>query len=257
MNTKLIENRSTPLSIDQSKLFIIIAIGRSGSQILLQIMKTFDGCSGKSLEAREPRESAIRRLSLYRYVTKSNDFRPLEKFILENWVDEYFVEKTPTSIFCLPQIQKKFPLANYIFLERHPMKILLSLLNFVPAGDEDIHFRKRSIINGSAEENDLLLNPEVFHSKQILKSIKLQKTYKSLFENQITIRYENFVEHFESTLKIIGKKFGIKPNIDLAKKVFSKPSGSSINNTYFIKSISDEQAIKNIAEACKLWNYDN
>jgi len=106
------------------------------------------------------------------------------------------------------------------------------------------------------KEEDLSLNPEIFYSKLSLSGIKLQKTYKSLFKNQITIRYEDFVENFEQNLRRIEKKIGLKPNIELAKEVFSKPSTSSINNTFFIKSISDEQAIKNIKEACRLWDYD-
>ncbi len=223
-----------PASIDQSKLFIIIAPGRSGSQILLHVMNTFDGCSGNTIESRDYEAEG---LSLYRFVIKQNDFSYLEKFILEHWADEYFVEKTSNSIFCLPQIHKRFPNANYIFLERHPLEILLSNLNYVPSGEEGFKFRKNLLLQGHVEkEEDLSLNPEIFYSKLILREIKLQKTYKSLFKNQITIRYEDFVENFEQNLRRIEKKIGLKPNIELAKKVFSKPSTSSINNKYFIIS---------------------
>ncbi|MCH6574818.1 MAG: sulfotransferase [Bacteroidetes bacterium] len=244
----------TPASIDQSKLFIIIGHGRSGTQILLQVMKTFDGCSGNAFESRDYETGG---LSLYRFVIKQNDFSYLEKFILEHWADEFFVEKTTNSIFCLPQIHKRFPNANYIFLERNPFKILLSFLNYLPPAEEGVKFRKKFLLQGHFEkEEDLSLNPEIFYSKLILREIKLQKTYKSLFKNQITIRYEDFVENFEHNLRRIEKKFGLKPNIELAKEVFSKPSTSSINNTYFIKSISNLEAIKNITEACRLWDYD-
>jgi len=244
----------TPASIDQSKLFIIIAPGRSGSQILLQVMNTFDGCSGNTIESRDYEPGG---LSLYRFVINQNDFSYLEKFILEHWADEFFVEKTTNSIFCLPQIHKRFPNANYIFLERNPFKILLSFLNYLPPAEEGVKFRKNLLLQGQFEkEEDLSLNPEIFLSKIILREIKLQKIYKELFKNQITIRYEDFVENFEQNLRRIEKKFGLKPNIELAKKVFSKPSTSSINNKYFIKSISDLEAIKNIKEACRLWNYD-
>ena len=94
--------------IEQSKLFFIIGIGRSGTTILQEVMNTFKGFCNL-YESRVGPD----RISCYSYILKNNDFSYLEKYIKNNWTDEYFVEKTPNSILCLPQLFKRYPKANY------------------------------------------------------------------------------------------------------------------------------------------------
>jgi len=111
---------------EQRKLFFIMGLGRSGTTLLQEIMNTFSSFCNL-------RESVIgvfpNGLSCWSHVRKKGDFSYLEKFIKDNWTDEFFVEKAPGSILCLPQLLEKYSLANYIFLERHPLKIILSALN--------------------------------------------------------------------------------------------------------------------------------
>ena len=105
-------------NFDQSKLFFIIAPDRSGTTFLQNIMSTFSNfCNTK-----ESRIAGAGSPSCWDSVRKLNDFSYLEKFIEENWTKEFFIEKSPPSINCLPQIYEKYPSANYIFLKRNPLK---------------------------------------------------------------------------------------------------------------------------------------
>lgn len=236
---------------DQSRLFVIIGIGRSGTTILQEIMNTFEGFC--NLE-----ESRVgpNMMSCYAFVRKSNDFSHLEKFIENNWTGKYFVEKTPNSILCLPQLHARYPNANYLFLERHPLKILLSQMNMHPSGEADQWMRKYDIEAGNVEKEDLELNFEQYKAKRILVRVKAQIQFKHLFANQLTIRYENFVKDNHVHLEQISKKFNITPNFEKAKEILARPSQSSKNNRYEISSVSDSIAIQMINDSCSLWNYE-
>jgi hypothetical protein len=61
----------------------------------------------------------------------NNDFTALEKYIRDHWTKKYFIEKTPNSISCLPQLNKHFPEAHYIFQRGDPLKIALYQINFL------------------------------------------------------------------------------------------------------------------------------
>jgi len=239
------------LDIDQSKLYIIIGIGRSGTSLLQAIMNTFEGFCNKQ-------ESRIgpERLSCYSYVIKFNDFSYLENFIKKNWTDKYFVEKTPNSILCLPQLYERFPNANYLFLERNPLKIILSQMNFQPPGERYEKVKELWLKQGNISQEDLKLNFEQLRAKEILKRVKIQIENKSKFQNNITIKYENLLKDLEYHLELIKKTFNISPNINLAKQVLLIPSKSSKNNVYKFTSLSDEEAITMTKESCKLWGYD-
>ena len=105
-------------------------------------------------------------------------------------------------------------------------------------------------------KDDLQLNFERFKAKQILRIVKLQIKNKHLFSNQITIRYEKFVDEFDSQLKMIGNAFNIVPNLEDAKKILTRPSYSSRSNKYNIGSLVDKKAIGMIKQACDLWSYN-
>ena len=113
------------MNLNQQKLFFIIAPDRSGTSLTQEIMNTFSGfCNRK-----ESRISGSDSPSCWEFVSKYNDFSFLDKFIEENWSSEFFVEKSPPSINCMPQIIERFPNANFILLKRNPLKIILSQLN--------------------------------------------------------------------------------------------------------------------------------
>ena len=237
---------------EQSKLFIIIGAPRSGTSILQEIMNTFEGFCNTA-------ESHVNGMNCYTFVKKNNDFTHLERFIRSNWNNEYFVEKTPFSILCLPQLYKRYPNANYLFLERHPVRTLLSVLNHrVPAdGEADRKMRMIHLkIGYTEEEEDLLLNYEQYRAKQVLNMVRSQVMGKPLFANQLTTRYENLVNNIEPELLLLKDKFDIIPDVERARKVLARPSALSRNNKYDIKSLSDPEAIKMMREACYLWHYD-
>lgn len=237
--------------IDQSKLFFIIGIGRSGTSLLQEIMNTYEGFCN----THESRVGS-KKLSCYSYVLKSNDFSYLEDFMRLNWSDEFFVEKTPNSILCLPQLSERYPDANYIFLERNPLKIILSQMNFHPPGRKDIKTRLKQLWQGNFAGKDLVLNFEQFKAKQILKRVESQVTHKSKFCNQITIKYEDLIENLDSHLMLIKDTFNVTPDIPLAKQTLSTPSKSSKKNTYKFTSLSDHAAIDMTRKACELWGYE-
>lgn len=238
-------------TLNQEKLFFIIGSGRSGTSLFQSIMNSFDGfCNDK--EARIGRE----RISCYGYVIKNGDFNYLEEYIRTNWTDEFFVEKTPNSILCLPQLHERYPNANYLFLERNPSRIILSMMNLHPPGRKDEEFRKQQLFVGNITNDDLKLNYEQLKADMLLKRVKLQIENKPKFNHQMTVRYENFVTHLEDNIRAIQEKFKISANIDLAKKIIMQPSRGSRKNRYDIKKLTDKFAIEWIKQACVLWNYD-
>jgi len=129
-------------------------------------------------------------------------------------------------------------------------------MNWHPQGEWDDKKRKYDLEAGNIEKDELLLNYEQHRAKQVLKMVKEQVFKKPLFRNQITIRYEDLIKNLDSHLELIGKKFDIQPDLKEAQKILSRPSASSKNNKYDIKSISDPIAINMIIEACSLWNYE-
>jgi Sulfotransferase family len=222
-------------------------------------MNTFDGfCSALESKIRTSESDGVgtHTISCYAFVKKSSDFTQLEKFICDNWKNEYFVEKTPNSIFCLSQLFNKYPNSKYIFLERHPVKILLSQMNLFPPGESDRRKRAYDLLIGNIEEKELLLNYQQHRANQVLKMVKAQVNGKARFPNQITIRYENLISNLEFNLSLLQSKFNITPNVERAKEILRRPSVSSRHNKYHIKSISDPDAIEMMNEACYLWNYE-
>ena len=249
-----LKNKVIPESklFDQSKLFFIIGCGRSGTTLLQEIMNTFEGFCNVNESWTAPHG-----VSCYAYVQKFNDFTNLEKYIQKNWTDEFFVENTPNSIFSLTQLSQRFPNANYLFLERDPYKILLSVLNYHSTGKKfETKKLRQYVLGNTVDENDFLLDHEEYFAKTHLRMIQEQTSKKSIFKNQIIIKYEDLINDLESQLKLLEKIFSIKPNLQEAKKILSRLSASSKYNTYDTKSISDPQAKKMVSEACSLWNYD-
>jgi hypothetical protein len=237
---------------EQSKLFIIIGLARSGTSLFQEIMNTFSGFCNTA-------ESHLNGINCYAFVKKDNDFTHLERFIRSNWNNEYFVEKTPFSILCLPQLYNRYPNANYLFFERHPVRTLLSVLNRRTPADGEADRMRRMIhlkIGYTEEEGDLLLNYEQYRAKHVLNMVRSQVKGKPLFANQITTRYENLVNNSEQELLLLKDKFDIIPDVEKAKKVLARPSALSRNNRYDIKSLSDPEAVKMMKESCCLWYYD-
>ena len=237
------------MELIQEKIFFIVAPPRSGTTLLQGIMNTFSGFCNKE----ESRIAGGNSPSCWQFVIRDDDFLPLEKFIREKWDKEYFVEKSPPSIFCLPQIQKRFPNANFIFLERNPNKILQSILNLF-FGMSQIGRRKEDL--GTLIGNDkTVLKFEEARTRQLLKMITYQIRYKNLFKNQISIKYEDLVSDLEKNILGIEKRFGIQANLKQARKIMDKPSNSS-NFRYWYKELSSNKANSMLNLACKLWGYD-
>ncbi len=217
--------------LDQKKLFFIIAPDRSGTSLTQEIMNTFSGfCNLKESRIAGPDSP-----SCWEYVTKYGDFSYLEKFVEDNWRSEFFVEKSPPSINCLPEIAKKFPNANYIFLKRNPLKILLSQLNLF-YGISEIGKRERMM------------------AKRLLKMISNQARYKPLFNNCLEIRFEDLTQSLDSQLSLISNFFGIEKNTEQAHQQLKKPSYSSTFR-YGLKEIHDKVSSDLIKFAMNLWGY--
>jgi len=89
---------------NQEKLFFIIAPDRSGTTLIQEIMNTFSNFCNYS----ESRIAGPDSPSCWEFVLKHNDFSYLENFIKDNWTSEFFVEKSPPSIHCIPQISNQY-----------------------------------------------------------------------------------------------------------------------------------------------------
>jgi len=234
---------------DQSKLFFIIAPDRSGTTILQNIMNTFSGFCNKI----ESRIAGPESQSCWEYVIKHNDFSYLEKFILDNWTKDFFIEKSPPSINCMPEIFKKFPDANYIFLKRNPLKIVLSQLN-LHYGLSEIGNRKNDLPYLVLKQNSITALRERIMAKRLLKMINNQSRYKKKFTKRIEIKYEELIESLDEQLYLMKERFGIEPNIKKVHEQIKKPS-SSTTNRYGIKYLSDKVSKDIISLASKLWGY--
>jgi len=236
----------------QKKLFFIIGVGRSGTSLLQEIMNTFSGfCNNK-----ESKISTEYSLSCWTVVRKSNDFSDLQNFIEKNWTSEYFVEKTPDSVMCIPEAKEMFPQANYIFLERNPKDIVLSQLNLFSLQSDDFLERQYHIQNLITRKEDFFLNTEQYWSKLTLTQIKQMVTNEKSTPNSISIKYENLLDSLKLNLELLEKKFGIKKNIEKAQNLLNRPSYSSQHTTHKIISLYDEKAISMVKEASELLGYD-
>jgi len=235
--------------IDQTKLFFILAPDRSGTSILQELMNTFQNfCNTEESRIAGPDSP-----SCWEHVYRMNDFSYIEKFIVENWTDEFFVEKSPPSINCLSQISKRYPDANFIFLKRNPLKILLSQLN-LHYGISEMGTRKEDLPN-LKNKNSAFLHFQRIMVRRLLDMISIQVRYKENFKNKIEIRYEDLVNSLDENLELLQNQFHIKPNFKKAHEQIDSPSYSS-SFRYGLKEIDDELA-KSIVKLCnKLWNYD-
>lgn len=235
--------------LDQKKLFFIIAPDRSGTSITQEIMNTFSGfCNLKESRIAGPDSP-----SCWEYVIKYNDFSYLEKFIEKNWRSEFFVEKSPPSINCLPQIAKKYPAANYIFLKRNPLKILLSQLNLF-YGVSEIGARKNDLGKLLLKKDGILFERERRMAKRLIKMISNQVRYKPRFHNYVEIRYEDLTQSLDSQLSLMSDYFGIEANSQSAHQQLERPSYSSTFR-YGLKELDDKVSKDLIKLASKLWEY--
>lgn len=237
------------MKINQNKLFFIIAPPRSGTTLLQELMNTFSGfCNNK-----ESRIAGDNTPSCWQYVIRDSDFSYIEKFIEDNWTKEFFIEKSPPSIFCLPKILERYPKANYIFLERNPQKILQSILNLF-FGISQIG-RRNSDLRSLLEEEKVILKFEEDRARQLLNMIFCQSKYKRFFKNKVTIKYENLVGSLDSNLSKLESTFGITATPARAHKCLEKPT-SSRNLRYWYKEIYNTKAIALTKLACRYWGYN-
>ena len=237
------------LEFDQKKLFFIISPPRSGTTLMQQLMNSFSGFCNTE----ESRIAGPNTPSCWQYVIRDNDFSYLEKFFEEKWTREFFVEKSPTSIFCLPKMLKKYPDANYIFLQRNPEKILQSILNLF-FGISQIG-RRSSDLGQLLKDEHAVLKFEEGRARQLLKMIFYQAKFKPLFQKQVTIKYEDLIDSLDSNLTLLENSFGIKSEQDKAHKCLKRPSGSS-NFRYWYKDLYNTKARALTKLACRLWNYN-
>jgi len=237
------------MKIDQNKLFFLIAPPRSGTTLVQQLMNTFQGFCNKD----ESRIAGPNTTSCWQFVIRDDDFSFLEKFIKNKWTKEFFIEKSPPSIYCLPQIAKQYPDANFIFLERNPQKILQSMLN-LSFGMSQIG-RRSSDLKELLEDFSADLEFEENRARDLLKMVNYQVRYKSLFQKHVVIKYENLVTSLDNNLALLEKTFGIKARPNLAQKILERPSLSSTFR-YWYKELRSKKAIAITKLACKLWNYD-
>jgi len=233
--------------INQQRLFFIIGIGRSGTTLLQEIMNTFSEFCNVT-ESNDLQNM----ISYWTPVRQSNDFVLIEKFIKKNRTSKYFVEKTPDSILCLVQLHEKFPKSNYIFLERDPMKIILSQITLPPKNES--RRREYLIKNLIMDKTDLKLNKQQFWAKLTLKQVKAQVSYKNRFQNSVIIRYDNLIQLLDSHLKLLEDSFNIKANFKEAKKILSKPSKAP-KSIHEVTKLTDEIALDIVSQARHLWGY--
>jgi len=235
--------------INEKKLFFIIAPDRSGTSLTQEIMNTFSGFCNRQ----ESRIAGPDSPSCWEYVAKYNDFSYLENFIRKNWTSEFFVEKSPPSITCLYQISQRFPESNFIFLKRHPLKIVLSQLNLFD-GVSEIGTRKHDLGNLVLKKGNIITTRERIMAKRLLKMINDQIKYKPFFHNKIELSYEYITQSLDSQLDLLEDKFNIKANRKKARDQLKIPSYSTTFR-YGLKELTDKVADNIIKLSSNLWGY--
>jgi len=236
--------------LDQRKLFFIIAPDRSGTTLLQEIMNTFSNfCNLKESRIAGPQSP-----SCWDYVINHNDFSYLEKFIEKNWTTELFIEKSPPSIMCLPQISRKYPKANFIFLKRNPFKIVLSQLN-LHNGISEMGTRRGDLGDILMKEDSITAIREQIIARRLLRMIKKQIKYKPNFSKSLELKYEDLINSLDEQINLLKDYFGIKPNPKKAHEQLRKPS-SSTTFRYGVKELTDKVSIDIIKLTCKLWGYE-
>ena len=235
--------------LDQKKLFFIIAPDRSGTSLMQEIMNTFSNFCNST----ESRIAGPDSPSCWEYVKKYNDFSYLEKFITKNWTSEFFIEKSPPSINCMPQISKRYPDANFILLKRNPLKIVLSQLNLF-YGVSELGTRHHDLSGLVLKKGGVIEQRERIMTKRLLKMISNQVRYKEYLHHRVELRYEDIIDSLDSQLNLLQDYFGIKANFSKAQDQLEKPSYSSTFR-YGLKDISDKISSDFIQLACNLWGY--
>lgn len=238
-------------TFDQEKIVFIIAPDRSGTTLLHNILSSFSNCCNNE----ESRISGPDSPSCWDYVRKFNDFSYLEKFILSKWESEFFIEKSPSSIMCLPQISARYANAKFIFLKRDPQKILLSQLN-LHVGLSEIGKRVEDLDELIVKLGKVTPQWERIMAKRLLRMVKLQLAYKNNFKNCIEIKYEDLIDSLDNQLDFVGKTFGLKPNFEKSHELIAKPSSSSTFR-YGIRELGDKVAKDIVRFTCKEWGYQN
>ena len=257
------KNKNEIKNIKNENIFFIIGIGRSGTTFLQELLfscyknKHSSSTNSKSEEdigffcnLKESKYDE-ENFSCWYPIRKNKDFLFLNQFITDNWTDEFFIEKTPDSVFSLKEMRECFEKSNFIFLERNPYSIVLSQLNLFQ--DNDLSERKWHIKNLISKKEDLDLEFEEYWAKFTLRGIQEMVNERDNFHNKIIFRYEDILNNFENEF-LKFHKWGVKEG-NYTKKILKRPSSSSTKNVYKIKDITNEKALEYINEACKILKY--
>lgn len=112
------------------------------------------------------------------------------------------LEKSPNSIYHLPEVKKAFPKAKLIFIYRHPIDAFTSYRK-----------REKNVENCRTKKektNWLNISPDIFCTNYA-RTIDLALKESTLNENFLMIKYENLVQSSQETIKeicsFIGENF--------------------------------------------------
>ena len=250
------------MKIDKNKIFFIVGIGRSGTTILQELL--FSCYKLKKDQNNRDEHGYFCNLKESKYdkgttscwypVRKNNDFSYLEKFFSENWYEEFFIEKTPDSVYSLDKMKENFPNSNVIFLKRDPYSLVLSQLNFVLMNSDEIekNYHLKILVS---KKKDMGLNTQEYWAKRTLLGIQKMEKFKNKFDNRVIIKYESILNEFENEFEKLKDKFGVIPGRH-TKKILDRPSASGRKNSHKIKEITNGKALEYVKEARKLWGYE-
>lgn len=130
----------------------------------------------------------------------------------------YFLDKTPTYYFIIPQLIKAFPKALFIILLRNPLAVLNSILNTWVTGE---WYRL------PRHYHNLLTAP-----KKITEGIQL------LGNSAYIVHYEDLVKNPEDTVEHIFHRIGLRFSPEFLKYgVYKKPKGRMGDPTGIHKDI--------------------
>ncbi|MFW5848068.1 MAG: TDP-N-acetylfucosamine:lipid II N-acetylfucosaminyltransferase, partial [bacterium] len=167
--------------------------------------------------------------------------------------------KEPTLTFFYEDVLKKYPMANYIFIVRHPLDNIRSILDRINVPPSKLPLNKKYIEKKNIKKAwkritlDKITNHEYDEVSNILAH-RWKRAASDYLQNKnkfILVKYEDFIRNKSRYIKKIANKIGIQQKADISNivDIQFQPKGS--NKQKDISKLFGEKIIRNVENICK------
>lgn len=183
----------------------------------------------------------------------------LKDGILESKYFSNTLIKEPTLTFFYEDLLKKYPIANYIFIVRHPLDNIRSILDRVNIAPDKLPLSTEYVKNSNIKDawKDICLDSLNINEYNTLTENLVHrwrravKTYLENKQNFYLVKYEDFNNDKIKTIKNLGSKIGISEKADISNiiNLQFQPKGS--NREKNINELFSKQIINKVESICK------